>query len=354
LCPSKRATDLIRKPSTRKNNSADSLLSEVNWEWTRTWRDTRFWILNHICTHESISESCNMTFSRVGSQIGDSGSLSIFGSIPPSKWRTLWPLRQGISWKSDYSSVWNLGRESNCEALKSDTDRVACISRDKMDKQRRYETEKPKLSRVKQISILARRITERKPDIRGSGENDNSAQRKIHKTDRGFPNTTKFQMRGRSRGYANNHKRAKACDENTRRERRAKDDYVENPKISGETTARPAIPLDIILPRLELLCFSGQVCKFFEGDPNCRRLECRCQQIAFVKDIAESRDNIPVSINALMRAFDCPPSRVQAALAHGVDDPGQWGKHIAIDQDCEQHILDWIRQNAGKETPITR
>jgi hypothetical protein len=61
-----------------------------------------------------------------------------------------------------------------------------------------------------------------------------------------------------------------------------------------------------------------------------------------VKDIAESRYNIPVCINALTRAFDFPRSRTQAARAHGMDEPGQRGKHIAIDQDREQQILDWI------------
>jgi hypothetical protein len=36
--------------------------------------------------------------------------------------------------------------------------------------ERRHHTEKRKLNRLKQISILARSITKRKPDIRGSGE----------------------------------------------------------------------------------------------------------------------------------------------------------------------------------------
>jgi hypothetical protein len=61
-----------------------------------------------------------------------------------------------------------------------------------------------------------------------------------------------------------------------------------------------------------------------------------------VKDIAESRYIIPVTINALTREFDCPRSRVQATLAHWLDEPGQSGKYIAIDQDREQQILDWI------------
>jgi hypothetical protein len=73
-----------------------------------------------------------------------------------------------------------------------------------------------------------------------------------------------------------------------------------------------------------------------------------------VKDIAELRYNFPVSINALMRAFAFPRSGVQAALALGLDEPGQRGKHIAIDQDREQQIVDQIEQNTEEGTPITR
>jgi hypothetical protein len=62
--------------------------------------------------------------------------------------------------------------------------------------------------------------------------------------------------------------------------------------------------------------------------------------MAFMNDSAESRENIPVSINALTRAFDWPRSRVHVALAQGLDEPGQRGKHIAIDQDREQQIFD--------------
>jgi hypothetical protein len=61
-----------------------------------------------------------------------------------------------------------------------------------------------------------------------------------------------------------------------------------------------------------------------------------------VKDIAESRYNIPVCINALTRAFNCPRSRIKAAVAHGLNEPGKRGKHIALDHDREQEMLDWI------------
>jgi hypothetical protein len=73
-----------------------------------------------------------------------------------------------------------------------------------------------------------------------------------------------------------------------------------------------------------------------------------------VKHFAESDHNIPTSINAPPRAFDYPPSRVKAALAHGFDDPGRRGKHNALDDDRERQILDWVRQNAEQETPVTK
>jgi hypothetical protein len=73
-----------------------------------------------------------------------------------------------------------------------------------------------------------------------------------------------------------------------------------------------------------------------------------------VNDIAESHYNIRVTINALMRAFEYPRSRAQAALAHELDDPGQRGKHAARDEDREQQILDWIRPNAEQDTPVRK
>jgi hypothetical protein len=74
--------------------------------------------------------------------------------------------------------------------------------------------------------------------------------------------------------------------------------------MSEETAAMPAVLFDIILSRLELFCFSGQVGKFLHRDPDLRSLALRCQHVAFVKDTTELGYNIPVSINVLTRAFD--------------------------------------------------
>jgi hypothetical protein len=132
------------------------------------------------------------------------------------------------------------------------------------------------------------------------------------------------------------------------------DGDFDDQRVSREATAGPTLPLDMILQRLELFGLSRQTCKFLQGDPDFPRLEFRCQQIAFVKNLAQSCSNIPVSINVLIRGFDYPRSRAQAALVHELDDPGQSGKHIAPDEDREQLILDWIQQNAEQDTAITR
>jgi hypothetical protein len=67
--------------------------------------------------------------------------------------------------------------------------------------------------------------------------------------------------------------RARTHGENTSIIGRQHDSDIEDQQISGDTAAAPVFPLDIILRRLELLCFSGQVCRFLQGDANCRRLE---------------------------------------------------------------------------------
>jgi hypothetical protein len=48
---------------------------------------------------------------------------------------------------------------------------------------------------------------------------------------------------------------------------------IEAQEMSGDTAWPVAFPFDIILPQFELFCFSGQVCRLLQGDPNFRRFE---------------------------------------------------------------------------------
>jgi hypothetical protein len=102
------------------------------------------------------------------------------------------------------------------------------------------------------------------------------------------------------------------------------DRYIEGQKLSEDTAAGSALPTDLISERLELFYFPDKVRKFLRRDPDFRRLEIRCHQIAYVKDIAESRYNISVVINALIRTFDCPPISYLPAISYAT------GMHLSI------------------------
>jgi hypothetical protein len=111
--------------------------------------------------------------------------------------------------------------------------------------------------------------------------------------------------------------------------------------MSQGTPAAPALPLEIFLPRRAQFCIPPDLCQIFGTDTIFRQFQFRCRHIFSVRDIQERRHNIPISINALARAFDCPRSSVHLALAHGLESPGERGKHPALDADREQQILDW-------------
>jgi hypothetical protein len=94
--------------------------------------------------------------------------------------------------------------------------------------------------------------------------------------------------------------------------------------------------------------------QLFRKDTTFQQFHFGCQQICYVRDIAEREHNIPISINAMMRAFNCPRSSGQSALAHGLEPPGERWKHPALDADREQQILDWIQQKAEQSTPVRK
>jgi hypothetical protein len=122
--------------------------------------------------------------------------------------------------------------------------------------------------------------------------------------------------------------------------------------MSQETPAPRTLPLEILFLRLAQFCIPRGLCQIFGKDTTFQQFQFRCQQIVYVRDISEREHNIPISINALARGFDCQRSSVQSALAHGLEPPGERGKHPALDADREQQILGWIQQKAEQSTPV--
>jgi hypothetical protein len=130
--------------------------------------------------------------------------------------------------------------------------------------------------------------------------------------------------------------------------------WVKRPIIGDETAAAPTLPLGVILPHLVEFCVPQPFCKALRNDAVFQKIEFRCQQIAYVNDIAESQSNIPISINALARTFDWPRSRVKAALEPVMKPPGHRGKLAAIDEVHEQQIIAWIQESAETSTSVQK
>jgi hypothetical protein len=108
----------------------------------------------------------------------------------------------------------------------------------------------------------------------------------------------------------------------------------------GKITAAVGLALEIILPSLAQWYGPDRICKFLQQEADFQRLEFRCHQSGFAKDFSVSRDNIPISMNALSIIFDSPRFRVMSALAHWSDRLGHRGNNIALDDDRERQILD--------------
>jgi hypothetical protein len=102
----------------------------------------------------------------------------------------------------------------------------------------------------------------------------------------------------------------------------------------------------ICIPRT----LSQSLCK----DGTFQEIKSRCQQIADVREISKGEHDIPISINALERAFECPRSRLRPTLVHGLESLGRRGKHTALGQHREEQIFDRIQQNAQKGTPVSK
>jgi hypothetical protein len=124
--------------------------------------------------------------------------------------------------------------------------------------------------------------------------------------------------------------------------------------LTHDNAAVPALLLDILLAHFTKFRVPRTLCWLLRKDATFQEIEFRCQENVYVRGIAEGEQNIPISINALTRAFECPQSRVHSAFDHGLKSPGQGGKHTALDQHHEQRILDWIQQNAKQSTRVNK
>jgi hypothetical protein len=72
-----------------------------------------------------------------------------------------------------------------------------------------------------------------------------------------------------------------------------------------------------------------------------------------VQNFAQRERNEILSIMQLSRAFGCEPIRAQAALDNKVETPKVCNHHMAVDENAEIDILEWIDVQAEKSNPVT-
>jgi hypothetical protein len=123
--------------------------------------------------------------------------------------------------------------------------------------------------------------------------------------------------------------------------------------MSEGTAAVPAIPLEVLIPCLAQHCLNRRVLRLLQRDEDFQNLRFRCHQIYYINDFATSKHNIPISIGALKRAFQCSRNSVTQALVHGLEPPQTRGRHSALDAEIEHELLVWIEDNAAKNTAVT-
>jgi hypothetical protein len=80
--------------------------------------------------------------------------------------------------------------------------------------------------------------------------------------------------------------------------------WIQRAIMSHGTTAAPALPLEILLPRLAEFCMPRTLGDILRKEATFQKIGFPLQKIADAGEIAESQHNIPLSIDALARAFD--------------------------------------------------
>jgi hypothetical protein len=189
-----------------------------------------------------------------------------------------------------------------------------------------------------------RKITQKNQDIRES-----PSRQELSTTQKGsgarewmrhqtMPNLKELSVVGNCE-----HKRSGKCDR-----------LIQWTIMSPGTAAARALSLDIPLARLAGFCIPRTLCQIFRKEATVQKVEFQCRQIVYIRDIAEGKHQIPISINVLARAFNCPRSRVQPALAHGLEMAEERARQLVLHQAREQQILDWIQQNAEQNMPVSR
>jgi hypothetical protein len=100
---------------------------------------------------------------------------------------------------------------------------------------------------------------------------------------------------------------------------------IPDSQMTSSTPAAPAIPHEYLLSWLREYCFTEQMLRALERQPDFAEVQFRAHQICFVQDFPQRKANHTLSVHQLSKAFECQPGRVKAALANGLKPPKMRG-----------------------------
>jgi hypothetical protein len=102
----------------------------------------------------------------------------------------------------------------------------------------------------------------------------------------------------------------------------------------------PAIPLDIILPRIIQQCLcEGDACEL-ALDSNFVNARFRPHQIYYLHVFGLNRLHRRLAVKVISRVFDVQPKDVRHALEKSETIPKGRGEHPALEVDTEQRLID--------------
>jgi hypothetical protein len=103
----------------------------------------------------------------------------------------------------------------------------------------------------------------------------------------------------------------------------------------------------MLIPSLTQYCVNPRDARL-ERDDMIRAAQIGSRQLNEHHKYATSELNVPISIDALTRAFGCAYESLKQSLADGLELPEIRGHHSALPPDIAQQIRKWIEQNAAK------
>jgi hypothetical protein len=122
--------------------------------------------------------------------------------------------------------------------------------------------------------------------------------------------------------------------------------------MEAQSLAASAIPYEQLLLSIQQYCFNKRIVRAFQYEPGFAELQFRSHQIYFIHDFAQRKGDQELSVSQLSRKFGYCPACVKTILANELEEPKLRDHHLAIDEDSEGEILEWIKAQAEKYKPI--